>query len=535
MFSKDFVWGVDIQSEYLDEVNDNDFAIMKNLGINACRIVIEGKTSITPDSLQKCRDLILQMREKGIEPYISLGYWCGNRTIQVQKQLSDICSNFVVAGKTDDIYVNEKNIYCDDVISADGRVHDSARISILDDSISQIQRAISDGADIRGYFCGSFLDGLGQGRSENGLVYVDHRNKRRIVKDSGYWYKQVIETNGMNLSVNTINKEILFLEPVCTHNIWGGTKLHDDFGYKEEGSDVGECWGISAHPNGDGENKYGAFEGWKLSELWEKHPEVFGNLDIDRFPLLVKLIDARDDLSIQVHPDDSYAKVHENGSFGKTECWYVLDCPKEASLVIGHNATTKEELKAMIEEGKWGDLIREIPVKKGDFIQIDPGTVHAIKGGLLILETQQNSDITYRVYDYDRLSNGKPRELHIKQSEDVITVPATDPNKCVLHTECAITNELVLLYSCDFYSVFQLNLDGDITFKQKYPFLNMTVTEGNGIINGQPIKKGDNFIIPNDFGRVEITGKLQAVLSTADKIKEKDNENELQVDLRRVV
>ena len=146
--------------------------------------------------------------------------------------------------------------------------------------------------------------------------------------------------------------------------IWGGTKLHDEFGYKEEGRDVGECWGISAHPGGDGATKYGAFEGWKLSELWEKHPEVFGNLDSDRFPLLVKLIDARDDLSIQVHPDDKYAKAHENGSLGKTECRYVLDCPENASLVIGHNATSKEELSRMIEEGKWNDLIREIPVKK---------------------------------------------------------------------------------------------------------------------------------------------------------------------------
>ena len=169
----------------------------------------------------------------------------------------------------------------------------------------------------------------------------------------------------------------------------------------------------------------------------------------------------------------------------------------------------------MIEEGKWNDLIREIPVKKGDFIQIDPGTVHAIKGGLLILETQQNSDITYRVYDYDRLSNGKPRELHIKQSEDIITVPAKDPEKCVIHTANSITNELVPLYSCEFYSVFHLNLDGDIVFKQKYPFLNMTVTDGSGIINGQPIGKGDNMIIPCNFGTVEITGELQAVLSTA--------------------
>ena len=147
-------------------------------------------------------------------------------------------------------------------------------------------------------------------------------------------------------------------------------------------------------------------------------------MDSDRFPLLIKIIDAKDDLSIQVHPDDDYAKVHENGSLGKTECWYILDCKKKCDDRYRTQFKDKEELSRMIHEGKWSEFIREIPIKKGDFLQIDPGTVHAIKGGTLILETQQNSDITYRVYDYGRLSNGKPRELHIDKSIDVITVPA---------------------------------------------------------------------------------------------------------------
>ena len=115
---------------------------------------------------------------------------------------------------------------------------------------------------------------------------------------------------------------------------------------------------------------------------------------MDRFPLLVKIIDAKDDLSIQVHPDDAYAKAHENGSLGKTECWFILDCKENATLVVGHNAKTKEELEQMIHEGRWKEFIREIPIKPGDFIQIDPGTVHAIKGGTLLLETQQSSDIS---------------------------------------------------------------------------------------------------------------------------------------------
>ena len=120
-----------------------------------------------------------------------------------------------------------------------------------------------------------------------------------------------------------MNKDIIFLNPVCTHNIWGGTRLNREFGYSIEGDDIGECWGISAHPSGDDTVRNGAFQGMKLSELWEKHPELFGNTGMDRFPLLVKIIDAKDDLSIQVHPDDAYAKVHENGSLGKTERWWL--------------------------------------------------------------------------------------------------------------------------------------------------------------------------------------------------------------------
>lgn len=254
-------------------------------------------------------------------------------------------------------------------------------------------------------------------------------------------------------------REILFLTPVCVHNIWGGSKLREEFGYAVEGNDVGECWGISAHPEGDGTIRSGVYEGKKLSEIWQEHPELFGNLPYDRYPLLTKIIDAQDDLSIQVHPDDAYAMEKENGSLGKTECWYIMDCPEGATLVIGHNARTEEELKTMVAEGKWKDLIREIPIRKGDFIQIDPGTVHAIKAHTLILETQQNSAITYRLYDYGRLQNGKERELHIDKSLDVITVPAKGMEDCMKSTDNLPENTLNLMYACKKYNVFKLDVD----------------------------------------------------------------------------
>lgn len=415
------------------------------------------------------------------------------------------------------LYITENGMSCHDIVSKDGRVHDPNRITFLDSYLSAMQKAYDEGADVRGYFLWTFLDNFewADGYKQRfGIVYVDFTTQQRIVKDSALWYQKVIKTNGAILSMNQSEKEILFLEPVCTHNLWGGTRLREEFGYAAEGDDIGECWGISAHPNGDGTIKNGAFAGMKLSQVWDGHKEVFGNLMYDRFPLLTKIIDARDDLSIQVHPDDAYAKEHENGSYGKTECWYIMDAPEHASLVIGHNAKTKEELKSMIKEGRWSDFIREIPVKKGDFIQIDPGTVHAIKGGLLILETQQNSDITYRVYDYDRLSDGKPRELHVEKSIDVITVPAKPVEESVRSVLDLPKNTLNELYACDYYHIFKLDVEGEAAFEQSYPFLLGSVLEGDGIINGNPVGKGDHFILPNGFGRVECTGTMSLIVST---------------------
>ena len=201
------------------------------------------------------------------------------------------------------------------------------------------------------------------------------------------------------------------MKPIFKEAVWGGSRLKDQFGYEIPSDHTGECWAISAHENGDCEVAEGEYKGQRLSVLWAEHPELFGNEDGclgDRFPLLIKIIDAKDDLSIQVHPDDAYAAANENGSLGKTECWYILDCEPDTSIVIGHHAKDKEELKQMVEQGNYSQLIRQIPVHKGDFFQIDPGCVHAIKGGTVILETQQSSDVTYRVYDYDRSAQNAP-------------------------------------------------------------------------------------------------------------------------------
>lgn len=312
-------------------------------------------------------------------------------------------------------------------------------------------------------------------------------------------------------------KELLFLEPVCTHNIWGGKKLREEFGYPVEGDDLGECWGISAHPEGDGMIRGGSFQGKTLSQMWTEHPELFGHLPYDRYPLLTKIIDAQDDLSIQVHPDDAYAQKNENGSLGKTECWYIMDCKEGATLVIGHNARTEEELKSMVSEERWSELIREVPIRKGDFIQIDPGTVHAIKADTLILETQQNSAITYRLYDYGRLQNGKPRQLHIEKSLDVITVPAKSAEDSVKSISNLPENELNQIYTCEKYTIFKLDVNGTAAFEQNYPFLAASVLEGEGRVNGAEVRKGDHFIFPYGYGNVEVQGNMSLILSTVEK------------------
>ena len=154
------------------------------------------------------------------------------------------------------------------------------------------------------------------------------------------------------------NREIIFLEPELKENVWGGNRLVTEFHYRDEGDGIGECWGISAHPHGDCKIAEGTWKGKTLSWLYREHRELFGNVKAPEFPLLVKIIDAKEKLSIQVHPDDAYAKEHENGSLGKTECWYVLDCPEDAELVIGHNAKTREELADMVHAGLRADHSR---------------------------------------------------------------------------------------------------------------------------------------------------------------------------------
>lgn len=309
-----------------------------------------------------------------------------------------------------------------------------------------------------------------------------------------------------------MSKTILRLIPVFQEKIWGGNRLRTNYNYEIPSDKTGECWAISGHPGGDCAIANPEFSTETLASLWKNRPDLFGHVSGEIFPLLIKIIDAKDDLSIQVHPDDAYANEYENGSLGKTECWYILDCDPDTNIVIGHHAKSKEEMEKMIEEKRWKELIREIPIQKGDFFQINPGCVHAIKGGTLILETQQSSDVTYRFYDYDRLENGKPRPLHIRQSLDVTQVPF-EANTITPQIQTQDDATITTLVTCKYYTVCRVELNGTTNFDWKEPFVNVSILSGEGTFDGQHVKKGDHLIITADYGPMQIDGNLEFIFS----------------------
>ncbi len=310
-------------------------------------------------------------------------------------------------------------------------------------------------------------------------------------------------------------ESIIELVPVFKEKIWGGRKLETEFGYEIPAGPVGECWAISAHPAGDDEIASGEYAGKTLSWLWDEHRELFGNCEGDRFPLLVKIIDAKDDLSIQVHPDNDYAAEHEDGSLGKKECWYVLSAEPGQTIVVGQRAHSREEFAQMVEEGRWSELLNEIPIKAGDFFQIDPGTVHAIKGGTVILESQQSSDVTYRVYDYDRKQDdGTLRPLHMQQALDVIDFDCAPLTSGEVELSGPVTTlEQNECYTVDLVRVGEDGCPAELAVETPHPFTCISVIEGEGVVNGREVKKGTHLLALSACDALELSGTMQVVLS----------------------
>lgn len=218
-----------------------------------------------------------------------------------------------------------------------------------------------------------------------------------------------------------------------------------------------------------------------------------------------------------MHPNDEFANIHENGELGKTECWYIIDCKENAEMVYGHTAQTKEEFKVMVENSEWNRLLRRIPIKPGDFFYVPSGTIHALCEGTLVLETQQSSDTTYRVYDYDRVDgNGNKRELHVEKSIAVSMIPHEDYK---VYPEIEEENgAIVTKYVKErYFSVYKWEIQTEASFQQNQYFQLISVIDGEATlrtVSGEfDIKKGNHFILPNGIESFVIKGNVTLIVS----------------------
>ena len=314
--------------------------------------------------------------------------------------------------------------------------------------------------------------------------------------------------------------DILKLSPVFKDYIWGGNRLKDDFHLNTPYDKTAEAWMLACHKDGMNRIEGGEFDQMTLSEVINRNdPERTAGSNALRFPyfpVLIKLIDAYDNLSIQVHPDDEYARRVEN-EFGKTEIWYVLDAADGAELVYGFKESiSKEEFKTAIENNTLLEKLNRVKVKKGDLFFIEAGTVHAIGKGALIAEIQQNSNCTYRVYDYGRLGkDGKPRELHIEKALDV---SCTEPPKYGIKPLGEEEQHQGFLFQklcrCDLFSVDRYQINDSVTLcADQSSFHHILVIDGAGTVGGRTAVKGDSFFVPAGYGEYKIGGDIEILIT----------------------
>lgn len=309
-----------------------------------------------------------------------------------------------------------------------------------------------------------------------------------------------------------LNRKIIKLTPSFKDYIWGGTKLKEKYNKKTDLEICAESWELSAHPNGESIVADGEFKGMPFSEYLSKNPDFIGEngKKFDFFPILIKFIDAKDNLSIQVHPNDEYAKAKHN-EYGKTEMWYILDCDEDAQLYYGFTKDiSKDEYKERIKNNTLLEVLNSVKVKRGDVFFIEAGTVHAIGKGIVICEIQQNSNITYRVYDYDRRdASGNPRELHIEQAIEVSNLVKAGGYS---------NKESGILAKCKYFTVEKLMVRAKECLNiTENSFKSIIVVDGNAevTLNEQKLyaEKGDSLFVPAQNGSVEIDGNCELIIS----------------------
>ena len=318
------------------------------------------------------------------------------------------------------------------------------------------------------------------------------------------------------------NFEPFLLKPAGKDYLWGGTRLNDEFAKGIDLNPLAETWECSTHPDGPSTVASGAFAGQTLAAVLDAHPEFLGSRHPDgKFPLLIKFIDAKKDLSVQVHPDDDYARTHENGQNGKSEMWYVLDAQKGAKLVYGlQHDCTEQELRQAIADGTLINHLQQVPIRKDDLFFIRAGTIHAIGAGALVAEIQENSNLTYRLYDYDRVGkDGQKRELHIDKALQVANLQSSaEPRQPlrVLKYRQGVAAEL--LTRCKYFEVYRMLVNSERRQQVHYradevSFRVLLCVDGCGTIrfDGGEITfyKGDCIFVPADSAVLTIHGQAQ--------------------------
>ncbi len=317
------------------------------------------------------------------------------------------------------------------------------------------------------------------------------------------------------------------LKPAAKDYLWGGTRLNDDFGKCIDIQPLAETWECSTHPDGPSMIATGDLKGKTLSEALNAHPEWVGSHPLatmggrPELPILVKLIDAKENLSLQVHPNDEYATRVEN-SLGKTEMWYVLAAKKEAELVFGFNQdVTETVIRKAVDDGSITRYLNHVPIHKDDLFYIEAGTVHAIGGGALIAEIQESSNITYRLYDYDRVDkNGQKRQLHVDRAMEVANMNCSRNPRQPMRTlryknGCASE----LLTRCRYFQVERLLLNTEIYRKltdfrtESNSFHALLCIDGCGVLFGEGFMlnffKGDCIFVPAESIPMKLHGKAQ--------------------------
>lgn len=314
--------------------------------------------------------------------------------------------------------------------------------------------------------------------------------------------------------------EIMKLNPTGKDYLWGGTRLREEYGKKINLTPLAETWECSVHPDGPSYVANGVYKGKTLAEVLKERSEYLGTkVENGRLPVLVKFIDAKKDLSVQVHPDDMYAKEHE-GDNGKTEMWYVIDADEGASLIYGfQHEVTEAILRKAVETGTLSKHLKKVLVHKGDTYFVPAGTVHGIGKGILVAEIQESSNVTYRVYDYNRVDkNGKKRELHFDKAVQVMNMKVTPdvnhkPRMVQYYPGCSRE----LLCRCKYFETERIQVTKAFVFSvMDASFQVLMCLDGYGEVQAMDVKqkpmrfsKGETMFLPAGLGRCLVTGKTE--------------------------